>query len=76
MSYNDGVAFATTAQKFAILEALRDRRQMAAGDDRVCELGAARGPIRLLRHFNGGASAKSQRRKEFVAEEKKSECSG
>ncbi len=48
---------------------------MAAGYDRVCELGAARGPIRLLEAFQWRipASAKSQGRREFVAEEKKSE---
>ncbi len=44
---------------------------MAAGDDRVCELGAARGPIRLLRRFNGGS--RRQRRREFIAEEKTNE---
>ncbi len=28
---------------------------MAAGDDRICEQVAARGPFRLLRRFNGGS---------------------
>ncbi len=48
---------------------------MAAGDDRVCELGAARGPNPAAEVFQWWilASAKSQRRREFVAEEKKSE---
>ncbi len=48
---------------------------MAAGDDRVCELGAAKGPGPAAEAFQRWipASVKSQRRREFVAEEKKSE---
>ncbi len=57
---------------------------MAAGDrPGICKLSTARGPIRLLRHFNNqydrdhkrsfSLSAKSQRGRVFVAEEKKSE---
>ncbi len=54
-SYNDGAAFATTPFEINNFRGSFDRRQMAAGDDRVCELGATRGPIRLLRCFNGGS---------------------
>ncbi len=41
------------AIQFALLVRLLDRRRMAAGDDRISKLATARGPIRLLRHFNG-----------------------
>ncbi len=52
-----------------------DRHRMAAEDDRVCKLGAARGPNPAVEVFQRQipASAKSQRRRELVAEEKKSE---
>ncbi len=55
--------------KFALLVRLLDRCRMAAGDDRICKLAAAKGPIRLLRRFISGF----QRGRVFVAEEKKSE---
>ncbi len=52
-----------------------DRRRIAAGDDRVCKLGAARGPNPAAEALQRRilVSAKSQRRMEFVAEEKKFE---
>ncbi len=67
-------AFATTPFEICSFRGSVDRRRMAAGDDRVCELGL-RGSIRLLEAFQRRipASAKSQGRMEFVAEEKKSE---
>ncbi len=48
---------------------------MAAGDDRICELVAARGPNPAAETFQRRipASAKSQRRRGFIDEEKKSE---
>ncbi len=48
---------------------------MAAEDDRFCKLGAARGPNPAAEVFQRQipASAKSPRRRELVAEEKKSE---
>ncbi len=55
--------------KFALLVRLLDRCRMAAGDDRICKLAAAKGPIRLLRRFISGF----QRGRVFVAEEKTSE---
>ncbi len=42
--------------KFALLVRLFFRsHRIAAGDDRICKLVAARGPIQLLRRFNGGS---------------------
>ncbi len=49
------------------------RRRVAAGDDRMCKLGVARGPNPAAEAFQRRipASPKSQLRREFVAEEKK-----
>ncbi len=50
-----GVSSECRCVKFALLVRLLIRRRMAAGDDRIFKLAAARGPIRLLRRFNGGS---------------------
>ncbi len=48
------MAFATTAHwNLLFSEAVLDRRRMAAGDRPDLQLIAARGPIQLLRRFNG-----------------------
>ncbi len=71
-SYNASAAFTTTPQNLLFCEALLDSCRMVAGDrPGIFELSAARGPIRLLRRFNG--ESRRQRGRVFVAEEKKSE---
>ncbi len=55
MSYNDDAVFATMPFEICSFTGSVDRCWMSAGDDRICDLGATRGPIRLLRHFNCGS---------------------
>ncbi len=56
-SYNDGAQplQQRCAEIRSFSEALLDRRRMAAGDATSCKLVATRGPIQLLRRFNGGS---------------------
>ncbi len=72
--YNDGAAFATTPFEICSFRGSGDRRRMAAGMTESVSWAYERSnPAAEAFQRRIPASAKSQRRREFVAEEKKSE---